>query len=103
MTGSPSRDELEAMASALEASGEYRVVRRLVTPDPLPSLPAGARVGLVVDVETTGADLRGDEVIELAMVRFSYTPAGEVLGVVDTGLNSGVEPIYGQQRAGQSA
>ena len=84
MTGSPSRDELEVMASALEASGEYRVVRRLVTPDLLPSLPAGARVGLVVDVETTGADLRGDEVIELAMVRFAYTPAGEVLGVVDT-------------------
>lgn len=72
------------MAAALEASGEYRVVRRLVPPDPLPSPPAGARLGLVIDVETTGADLRGDEVIELAMVRFAYTPEGEVLGVVDT-------------------
>ena len=69
MTGSPSRQELEAIAAALEASGEYRVVRRLVAPDPLPSPPPGARVGLVIDVETTGADLRGDEVIELAMVR----------------------------------
>ena len=72
------------MAKALEASGEYRVVRRLAAPDPLPSPPAGARLGLVIDVETTGADLRGDEVIELAMVRFAYTPEGEVLGVVDT-------------------
>ena len=45
---------------------------------------AGARLGLVIDVETTGADLRGDEVIELAMVRFAYTPDGEVLGVVET-------------------
>ena len=84
MSGSPSRGELEAMAAALEASGEYRVVRRLVAPDTLPSPPVGARLGLVIDVETTGADLRGDEVIELAMVRFAYTPEGEVLGVVDT-------------------
>ena len=72
------------MAMALEASGEYRVVRRLAPPDPLPSPLAGARLDLVVDVETTEADLRGDEVIELAMVLFAYTPEGEVLGVVDT-------------------
>lgn len=72
------------MAAALEASGEYRVVRRLRTPALLTSPPAGTRLGLVIDVETTGADLPGDEVIELAMVRFAYTPEGEVLGVVGT-------------------
>ena len=72
------------MAAALEASGDYRVVRKLQVRDPLPSPPAGARLGLVLDVETTGADLRGDEVIELAMVRFAYSAEGEVLGVVDT-------------------
>ncbi len=72
------------MAAALEASGEYRIVRKLKAREPLPSPPAGARVGLMIDVETTGADLRGDEVIELAMVRFAYTPEGEVLGVMDT-------------------
>ena len=38
----------------------------------------------MLNVETTGSDLRDDEVIELAMVRFAYTPKGEVLGVVDT-------------------
>ena len=81
---SPSRTQLEAMAAALEASGDYRVVRKLQVRDPLPSPPAGARLGLVLDVETTGADLRGDEVIELAMVRFAYSAQGEVLGVVDT-------------------
>ena len=32
----------------------------------LPSQPAGAWLGLVIVVETTGADLRGTEVIELA-------------------------------------
>ena len=41
MTASPSRAELEAMAAALEASGEYRVVRRLVASDLLPSPPDG--------------------------------------------------------------
>ncbi len=84
MTGSLSREQLEAMAAALEASGEYRIVRKLKAREPLSSPPAGARVGLMIDVETTGADLRGDEVIELAMVRFAYTLEGEVLGVMDT-------------------
>ena len=35
-------------------------------------------------METTGSDARHHEVIELAMVRFAYTPEGEVLGVHDT-------------------
>ena len=95
MTGSLSREQLEAMAAALEASGEYRIVRKLKAREPLPSPPAGARVGLMIDVETTGADLRGDEVIELAMVRFAYTPEGEVLGVMDTfqGYHEPIRPI----------
>ena len=84
MTSAFSRAEPEAMAAALEASGDYRVVRRLEPCPPLPAPPADARLGLVVDVETTGSDVRGDEVIELAMVRFAYSPEGEVLGVVDT-------------------
>ena len=84
MSAAPSHAELEAMAAALEASGEYRVVRRLDARPPLPSPPAGSRLGLVIDVETTGSDVRGDEVIELAMIRFAYSPEGEVLGVVDT-------------------
>ncbi len=78
------REALETMADQLEASGEYRVVRRLAARAPLPSPPPGSRLGLVVDVETTGMDVQGDEVIELAMVRFAYSPEGEVLGVVDT-------------------
>ncbi len=95
MTGSLSREQLEAMAAALEASGDYRIVRKLKAREPLPSPPAGARVGLMIDVETTGADLRGDEVIELAMVRFAYTPEGEVLGVMETfqGYHEPIRPI----------
>ena len=78
------REALETMADQLEASGEYRVMRKLPARAPLPSPPPDGRLGLVIDVETTGMDVRGDEVIELAMVRFAYSPEGEVLGVVDT-------------------
>ena len=84
MTVQASREELEAMAAALEASGEYKVLLKLAAGSPLPSPPAGARLGLVLDVETTGGDARHHEVIELAMVRFAYTPEGKVLGVHDT-------------------
>lgn len=95
MTAALSRAELEAMAAALEASGEYRIVRRLEPCPTLPAPPADTRLGLVVDVETTGSDVRGDEVIELAMVRFAYSPDGEVLGVIDTfqGYHEPTRPI----------
>ena len=46
------------MASALEASGEYRVLRRLPERTALPYPRKGARLGLVLDVETTGTDHR---------------------------------------------
>ena len=84
MSEAATRGELEAMAATLEASGEYKVLRRLTPGTSLPSPPPGAKLGLVLDVETTGSDARHHEVIELAMVRFAYTPEGEVLGVHDT-------------------
>ena len=95
MTAELSREELEAMADRLEETGEYRVVRKLAARSTLHCPPPGSRLGLVVDVETTGMDVRGDEVIELAMVRFAYTAEGEVLGVVDTfqGYHEPTRPI----------
>lgn len=84
MSEALSRHELEAMAVRLEATGEYKVLRKLATCAPLPSQPEGTKLGLVLDVETTGSDVRGDEVIELAMLRFTYTADGEVLGVQET-------------------
>ncbi len=49
--------DLEAMAAALQASGDYRVLRRLA-PRPPAAVPYGVvtRTGLFVDVETTGLD-----------------------------------------------
>ncbi len=88
-------EDLEALAARLEASGEYQVLRKLAPRASMDTVPPGTRVGLVLDVETTGSDHRSDEVIELAMARFVYTPEGEVLGVHETfqGYHEPSKPI----------
>lgn len=70
------------MAQALERSGGYRVLRRL-TPLAPRYPPAGiqTRLGLLVDTETTGLDAARDEIIELAMVPFTYGVDGEIYQV----------------------
>lgn len=71
--------DLETMAQTLERSGGYRVLRRL-TPLVQRQPPAGVqtRQGLFVDTETTGLDAARDEIIELAMVPFTYGIDGEI-------------------------
>ncbi|CAN7620077.1 3'-5' exonuclease [Phenylobacterium sp. LjRoot164] len=74
--------DLEAMAKLLEASGDYRVLRRLAPRAQRTAPPdAATRMGLFVDVETTGLDPARDEIIELAMAPFVYDLNGEVLEV----------------------
>jgi len=82
---SPSRTPLppdpEAMARHLEASGAYRVLRRL---EPRPVIegwtPAMRRedekIGIILDTETTGLDAEIEEIIELGMVMFTYGTDG---------------------------
>jgi DNA polymerase III subunit epsilon len=73
---------LEAIAQVLEASGDFRVLRRLV-PRPVAARPVAEneRVGIVIDTETTGLDATKDEVVELALLKFHYTLDGAVVGV----------------------
>lgn len=73
------------MADALLASGQYRIQRKL-RPRPNLEVPAGVELkqALFVDVETTGLDHQADEIIELAMVPFSYGPDGQIYEVKDS-------------------
>lgn len=74
--------QLDQLALELEASDQFRVLRRL-TPRPVINPPDGSqtRVGVFVDVETTGLDSSNDEVIELAMVPFTFGLDGRIFEV----------------------
>lgn len=77
--------DYEEAASALEATGNYRVLRRLV-----PRLRyadddgTAKKIGIIADVETTGLDPATNEVIELGMVRFEFAPDGRIFGITGT-------------------
>ncbi|MCP1216171.1 3'-5' exonuclease [Acetobacter orientalis] len=74
---------LEDQARTLEATGAYRVLRR-ITPLPLETqVPRDqTRVGLFLDLETTGLDPACHEIIEFGMVPFVYTLDGRILGTL---------------------
>ncbi|WAJ28407.1 3'-5' exonuclease [Antarcticirhabdus aurantiaca] len=83
--GAAFRDE--ALARRLERTGRFRVLRRLEPrPAGLPAgslPPAGMRVGVVLDTETTGLDRRTDEVVEIGMVSFTFDEDFRIHDVVD--------------------
>lgn len=77
--------DLAAMAEALSRSPDYRILRRLVArPTSIPTAEQEVRTGILLDTETTGLDHTKDEIIELGMVKFDYTPDGRIVGVRET-------------------
>jgi DNA polymerase III subunit epsilon len=88
--------DLAAMAEALSRSADYRVLRRLIPrTTSTPAFGQDFKTGVLLDTETTGLDHRRNEIIELGMVKFDYTPEGRIVGVRDTfsGFNEPSEPI----------
>ena len=76
----------EAMAQALDAHDDYKVLRRLVPRDDWGPAPAtGTQRVIVLDTETTGLDQRNERIIELAMLSVLVdTATGLPVGPVTT-------------------
>lgn len=76
------RRDLEDLAHQLEASGNFRVLRRLKLSELIgPSDGSLTRTGMFLDVESTGLDVRASEIIELAVMPFEYCSDGRVVSV----------------------
>ncbi|MDX7952863.1 3'-5' exonuclease [Lichenihabitans sp. Uapishka_5] len=92
----PHEDEMENQALRLERTGRFKILRRIEPATPVDFLGhVGSQLGVFVDVETTGLRADVDEIIEVAMVPFSYSLAGEVLAthVPFSGLLQPSSPI----------
>jgi DNA polymerase-3 subunit epsilon len=83
ITESSTSTELERMIDTLEATGNFRVLRRFEarTQYAVPAPTTVLRRGLIVDVETTGLDVVSDRIIELGLVAFAFDSAGQVYSV----------------------
>jgi len=88
--------ELDAVAQ-LQASADYRVLKRLHAPERYAQgEPQTPRIGLVIDTETTGLDTTKDKIIELGFVAFEYDAGtGTIYRVLHTydGFEDPKEPL----------
>lgn len=79
----PSTYDHERLAALLEATGNYRILRRMRPLSFATPTSEATKRAVFVDVETTGLDAATDCVIELAILPFDYTVDGTIVGVGD--------------------
>lgn len=86
MTSSALEHEVLLQAlGILESDPDYRVLRRFRPGEwynEPPADPAVLRVGLFVDVETTGLDTERDEIVELGLVPFTFEVGADRIGAL---------------------
>lgn len=72
----------EALAQKLEATGDYRVLRRFRSEaTPLHSATGSLATAVVLDLETTGFDPPTDRIIQLSVLPFQYLKeSGHIIG-----------------------
>jgi len=74
--------DLDDLARQLEASGNYRVLRRLRLEERVESGDgARTRTGMFLDVESTGLNVHSSEIIELAITPFEYDSHARIVSV----------------------
>jgi DNA polymerase-3 subunit epsilon len=80
--------------NVLATSPDHRVLRRFV-PRPEYGLLTDPRVGVFVDVESTGLNTEEDKIIQIALVRFQFDPAGNIgmVGPVYCGFEDPGAPL----------
>ncbi|TCM16437.1 DNA polymerase-3 subunit epsilon [Novosphingobium sp. PhB165] len=78
-----SPDALYRAAAFLDPSPDFRVLRRLqpVSRFHAPRPGGTSRIGVAIDVETTGLDHETDKIIELAIQRFRFDDTGRIVQV----------------------
>jgi len=88
------RPDFEALARQLDASGEFKVLRRFMPRATYGDLEEGeeSRTALFVDVETTGMQWMNDRIIEFAGVPFTFGMTSGRITSVGTPFTSLEDP-----------